>query len=89
VNPAELLATTGLRPGELNIYVNYPGSDNFNFDAQDESFAWLACLQGVSITLERVPGGQHNYAYFRGNHLPAFRFVACYLLPPVDRAVAP
>jgi S-formylglutathione hydrolase FrmB len=84
VNPAELLATTGLRPGELDIYVNYPGNDNFNFDAQDESFAWLASLQGVSMTLERVPGGRHNYRYFRDNHLPAFRFVGAHLLPPLD-----
>jgi hypothetical protein len=37
------------------------------------------------MTLECVPGGKHNYAYFRGNHLRAFRFVGCHLLPPVDR----
>jgi S-formylglutathione hydrolase FrmB len=89
VNPAELLFTTGLRPDELAIYVNYPGRDNFNFDAQDESFAWLASLQGVSMTLERVPCGRHNYSYFRHNHLPAFRFVGCHLLPPVDRVPGP
>ena len=41
-NPADLLASTDLRPGELAIYVNYPGRDNYNFDAQDQSFAWLA-----------------------------------------------
>ena len=27
-NPADLLFTTDLRPGELAIYVNYPGRDN-------------------------------------------------------------
>jgi S-formylglutathione hydrolase FrmB len=85
VNPAELLFTTGLRPDELAIYVNYPGDDNFNFDAQDESFAWLASQQGISITLECVPGGRHDFAYFQHNHIRAYRFVGCHLLPPVDR----
>ena len=42
VNPAELLFRPGLPPGELAIYVNYPGKDNYNFDAQDQSFAWIA-----------------------------------------------
>ena len=42
VNPADLLFRPGLPAGELAIYVNYPGKDNYNFDAQAESFAWLA-----------------------------------------------
>ena len=45
-NPADLLLSTGLQPGELAMYVNYPGRDNYNFDAQDKSFAWLAAQRG-------------------------------------------
>jgi hypothetical protein len=84
VNPADLIFSTGLRPGELAIYISYPGRDNFNFDAQDESFAWLASLQGVSVALACTPNGRHNRAYFRSNHLPALRWVAGHLLPPAE-----
>ena len=34
-NPADRLFTSGLQPGQLAIYANYGGRDNFNFDAQD------------------------------------------------------
>jgi hypothetical protein len=84
LNPAELLSSTGLRPDEMSIYVNYPGNDNFNFDAQDESFIWLASLQGVCVTVHREACGRHNRAYFRENHLPALRWLGCHILPPAD-----
>jgi poly(3-hydroxybutyrate) depolymerase len=82
VNPADQILATGLRPCELSIYVNYPGKDNYNFDAQDESFAWLAAQQGVHLTVERDPCARHNLAYFRANHIRAYRWLACHLLPP-------
>jgi S-formylglutathione hydrolase FrmB len=85
LNPADQLFQTNLRPGELAIYVNYPGHDNYNFDAQAQSFAWLASLNGVCITLECDPCGRHNYAYFHANHIRAYRWLACQLPPPVDR----
>ena len=62
-NPANLLSSTGLQAGELAIYVNYPGRDNYNFDAQDKSFAWLAALRGVKVDLEEVPSGHHDLPY--------------------------
>lgn len=82
-NPADLLFSTGLQPGELAIYLNYPGRDNWNFDAQDESFAWLAGQKGVPVTTQRDPGGRHNLRYFRGNHEPLYRWLSGHLLPPV------
>ncbi len=87
-NPADLLSTTDLRPGELAIYLNYGGRDNYNFDAQDESFAWLAAQRGVSVTLDRDPGGRHNLLYFRSNHVRAFCWLGRHLLPPIDLARA-
>jgi poly(3-hydroxybutyrate) depolymerase len=86
VNPADQIFRTALRPGELAIYANYPGCDNYNFDAHNESFAWLASSNGVSVTLERDPCGRHNLAYFRANHTLAFRWLACHLLPPAELA---
>jgi len=81
-NPADLLASTGLPPGALAIYVNYPGHDNYNMDAQDESFAWLAAQQGVCVELERVPCGRHNLPYFRPQHAPAWLWLGRHILPP-------
>ena len=83
-NPADLLFTTGLRPGELALYANYPARDNWNFDAQTESFAWLASTRGVAVDLERVPRARHDLRYFRSQHPRAFRWLAAHLLPPTD-----
>lgn len=85
VNPADQLAATNLAPGELSIYVNYPGKDNFNFDAQAQSFAWLAAQRGVSVTLDPAPHAGHTVPYFKANHTPAYRWLATHLLPPIDR----
>ena len=71
-NPADLLFSTDLRPGQLAIYVSYPGRDNFNFDAQAESFVWLATQKGIEITVVRDPRATHRLPYFRSNLGPAF-----------------
>ena len=84
-NPANLLSSTDLRPGELAIYINYPGRDNYNFDAQDRSFAWLAERRGVALTLGVVPRGRHNLPYFEDAELPAYRWLGRQLLPPTPR----
>lgn len=83
-NPADLLFSTNLQPGQLAIYVNYPGSDNWNFDAQAESFRWLAAQKGVTIDVDCAPGGRHNLRYFRSNHQLAYRWLSHHLLPPTD-----
>ena len=66
-NPADLMFSSDLQPGELAIYVNYPGRDNFNFDAQAESFHWLASQRGIEVTLVRDPKAAHRLSYFRDN----------------------
>ena len=75
-NPADLLASTDLRPGELAIYINYPGRDNYNFDAQDQSFAWLAARRGIAVDLTEIPGAQHNLFYIQRAEPPAYRGLA-------------
>jgi hypothetical protein len=84
-NPADLLSSTDLRPGELAIYVNYPGRDNYNFDAQNQSFAWLAGLRGVDVTVGVVPRARHNLPYFEDAELPAYEWLGRQLLPPTPR----
>ena len=51
---------TGLQPGELALYVNYPGRDNYNFDAHAQSFAWLAARPGIAVELAEIPTGGHK-----------------------------
>ena len=64
-NPADLLFTEALQPGELDIFIHYPKHDNFNFDAQIESFQWLAAARGVPVALVRDENGTHTIPYFQ------------------------
>jgi len=81
-NPADLIETTNLQPGQLAIYVSYPGRDNFNFDAQDQSFQWVAAQRGIAVTLVCDPGATHSLSYTRNNIRPAFLWLGQQLLPP-------
>ena len=78
-------STTDLRPGELAIYINYPGRDNYNFDAQDQSFAWLAARRGIAVDLIEIPGAQHNLCYIQRAEPPAFLWLGRHTLAPVRR----
>jgi S-formylglutathione hydrolase FrmB len=84
-NPADLIMTTGLQPGELALYVNYPGRDNYNFDAQDQSFAWLAAQRGIVVDLADSPSGRHNLPYIERAMPLAFLWLGRHLLPPTPR----
>jgi enterochelin esterase-like enzyme len=84
-NPTDLLKSTGLQPGELAIYVNYAGRDNYNFDAQDTSFAWLAALRGTAVDLVEDPTGRHNLLYLERAEPPTFLWLGHHILPPVRR----
>jgi S-formylglutathione hydrolase FrmB len=81
-NPADLVFSTDLKSNELSIYVNYPGRDNFNFDAQAESFCWLAARNGIDVTMVCDPKGTHSPAYFRNNIRPACLWLGRHLLAP-------
>ncbi len=81
-NPADLIFSTDLQPGELAIYARYPGRDSFNFDAQVESFQWLASQKGIDVTLARDPNRTHSLAFFRTNIRPAMIWLGQHLLAP-------
>ena len=89
VNPATLLLTSGIQPGELAIYINYGALDEFNFDAHAESFGWLAAQRGIAVTLDRDPRGKHNRAYFTRNQKNAFVWIGSQTLPPAPVAAVP
>jgi S-formylglutathione hydrolase FrmB len=86
-NPADLLALTDLRPGELAMYVNHPDRDNYNFDAQDRSFAWLAARRGLKVDLTETPGAQHDLGYIQRAEPPACFWLGRHILPPARRQI--
>ncbi len=61
-NPAEMLDLYGLKDGELSMYVAYGGRDQFNVDAQVESFLFLARQRGLQVTVGYEPDGKHDVA---------------------------
>jgi len=61
-NPIEMMYHYDLRPGELEMYVAYAGKDQFNIDAQVESFLYLARCRGLCVGVGYEPNGGHSLA---------------------------
>ncbi|MSU77552.1 MAG: hypothetical protein EXS16_05575 [Gemmataceae bacterium] len=59
-NPLELAIRTGLRNGELSMFVGYAGRDEFNIDAQVESFLYYAKHRGWGVAVAFEPDGRHD-----------------------------
>jgi S-formylglutathione hydrolase FrmB len=60
-NPIEMLAAYNVQPGDLAMFIGYGGKDQFNIDAQVESFLYVARERGLSIAVSYFPHGKHNY----------------------------
>jgi S-formylglutathione hydrolase FrmB len=76
-NPIEMLDLYDVKPGEREMYIAYGGRDEFNIDAQVESFLYVAKQKGLTIGVSYDPKGHHNRA-------TAYR-----LLPDVFQWLAP
>jgi hypothetical protein len=61
-NPIEMIDSYHLRPGELSMYIAYAGKDEFNIDAQVESFLYVARERGLCIEVGYDPNGRHDKA---------------------------
>ena len=61
-NPIEMMYRYDLRPGELEMYVAYAGRDQFNIDAQVESFLYLARCRGLTVDVGYDARGGHSLA---------------------------
>jgi hypothetical protein len=59
-NPIEMLDTHDVKDGELEMYVAYGGRDQFNLDAQVESFVYRCREKGITITVAYDPKGKHD-----------------------------
>lgn len=81
-NPATLLETTNLQPGELKLFARWGGKDNLNFDAQGASFVWLANRRGVDVAVEVDPEADHGNDTFRAGSVRVYRWLATVFPPP-------
>jgi S-formylglutathione hydrolase FrmB len=61
-NPIEMIDRLDLQDGVLDMYVAYGGKDEFNLDAQVESFLYRAKQRGLGITVAYDPKGHHDPA---------------------------
>ena len=61
-NPIEMLDDYDVKPGELDMYVAYVRKDEFNIDAQIESFLFLARGKGLTVTSVCMANGHHTLA---------------------------
>ena len=61
-NPIELVDRTHLRDGQLAMYVGYAGKDEYNIDAQVESFLYLCKFRGITVHVGYDPEGRHDAA---------------------------
>jgi hypothetical protein len=59
-NPIEMLETYDILPGQLDMYIGYGGQDEYNIDAQVESFLCKAQQRGLTVAVGYDPEGRHN-----------------------------
>jgi S-formylglutathione hydrolase FrmB len=59
-NPLELVMKTGLKNGELSMFVGYGGRDEYNIDAQVDSFLYYAKFRGLGVAVAFEPDGHHD-----------------------------
>jgi S-formylglutathione hydrolase FrmB len=59
-NPIEMLDNYDVHEGDLNMYIGYGGRDQFNIDAQVESFLYYAHQKGLTVEVGYEPRGRHD-----------------------------
>jgi len=61
-NPIEMLDAYDVKDGQLAMYIGYGGRDQFNIDAQVESFLYRAHERGITVGVGYDPKGKHDVA---------------------------
>ncbi len=59
-NPIEMLDAYDLKEGQLEMYIGYGGRDQFNMEAQIESFVYRCHEKGLTIGVGYDPKGKHD-----------------------------
>ena len=60
-NPADMLDSCDIRPGEFNMFIGYGTKDEFNIDALAQSFVERSGRRGIRPDVFVVPGGKHDF----------------------------
>lgn len=60
-NPIEMLDAYNVQAGDLAMFIGYGGKDQFNIDAQVESFLYTARQRGLPVAVSYFPQGEHDY----------------------------
>jgi S-formylglutathione hydrolase FrmB len=60
-NPFEMIDAYNLKEGDLSMFIAYGGRDEFNIDAQVESFLYKAKQKGLTVDVAYDPKGRHDY----------------------------
>jgi len=81
LNPIELIDATDLKEGELNMFIAYAGRDQFNIDAQVESFLYLAGDRGLTVGVAYDPNGRHDTTTGRRLFPDVVEWLAPLLIP--------
>jgi len=59
-NPIEMLDAYDIKDGECEMYIAYGGRDQFNLDAQVESFLYRCREKGITVAVGYDPKGKHD-----------------------------
>ena len=59
-NPVELLDELDIKNGQYDLYVAYGRQDEYNVDAQVESFLYRARQRGIEVWVRYNPNGHHS-----------------------------
>jgi S-formylglutathione hydrolase FrmB len=62
-NPVELLDRRDVRPGQYELFVAYGGKDEYNVDAQIDSFLYRAHQKAIDVWVRYNPEGHHATEY--------------------------
>ena len=80
-NPIEMLDRLDIQDGMLDMYVGYGGEDEFNIDAQVESFLYWAKFKGIGVAVAFEPDGHHDGLTAMKMMPSVFRWLAPQLEP--------
>ena len=83
-NPIELLDRLNVPNGLFDMYIAYAGHDEFNIDAQVESFLYVAQARGLEVKVAFDPRGHHTPRTAKGFFEDTVRWLAPRLAPFED-----
>jgi S-formylglutathione hydrolase FrmB len=89
INPIEAMERTDLQPGELQMYMAYGGKDEFNIEAQAQSFLYLARQRGLCVRVDYDPKGRHGLPLAREFFQSAAEWLAPLIAPYAPPLTSP